>query len=45
MSEVPAAEERGIADYWLTDVGLVGHRRKPLNAIAALRADANTKVS
>src|SRR4026208_1460045 len=30
----------------LTDWGLVvvGHRRKLLNAIAALRADANTKV-
>jgi len=26
-------------------VGVVGHRRKLLNAIAALRADANTKVS
>jgi class 3 adenylate cyclase len=26
-------------------VGAVGHRRKLLNAIAALRADANTKVS
>ena len=39
MSEVPAAEERGIADCWLTHVGLVGHRRKLLNAIAALRAD------
>ena len=25
-------------------VGFVGHRRKLLNAIAALRADANTKV-
>jgi class 3 adenylate cyclase/predicted ATPase len=25
-------------------IGLVGHRRKLLNAIAALRADANTKV-
>jgi hypothetical protein len=25
-------------------VGVVGHRRKLLNAIAALRADANTKV-
>src|SRR6516225_3402804 len=42
MSEVPAAEERGIADCWLTHVGLVGHRRKLLNAIAALRTDANT---
>ena len=26
-------------------IGIVGHRRKLLNAIAALRADANTKVS
>ena len=26
------------------DVGFVGHRRKLLNAIAALRADANRKV-
>ena len=26
-------------------IGIVGHRRKLLDAIAALRADANTKVS